>query len=613
MTGQPRGTAALQDAHPVDLALLTLLAGGLGGCLLAWTITGAAGLCAGHLLHVGLVTAGAAVLRWPAHLADPANAYPPGVRGQLPAPALMYLAAAVVLSGVAGLAVLVVRVLSARRSDGYATRGDLTRALSSAAAVRRTRHHRPHPSSRRRRRTPVATVSLGVDVRTRMPLHGSTEDSYLYLGPPRAGKGIHLVIPQTLAAPGAALVTATRPDTLTLTRALRAAHGPVAVFDPQHLADGVPRLRWAPQHGCADPLTAVIRGKALAAGARIGVPGDADDQFWQSMTEAILRCYLHAADLIGASMREVMSWTYRPGDPTPVRILRTHPHAAPMWAEELVAQAHADPRQRDSAWMGVRRAVDALAYPRVLDTCCPDPADGFDPRAFLSERGTVYLLGSPGAQLTVAPLISALLEQLVDTARTLAAATRTGRLDPPLTLLLDEAATIAPIPSLPNLLADGGGSGITTICVLQSLAQARARWGSFAADAMWDAATTKVVLGGLGHAEDLHRISQLAGEIDQPAATRTSGVGGTSTSIGPRRLPALPIEKLRTLPEGRAIILARRTPPVEAELQPWFAGPHATAITSSLTPTAACEPTATGWSPAAALGAERAPGAAVHD
>jgi type IV secretion system protein VirD4 len=48
----------------------------------------------------------------------------------------------------------------------------------------------------------------------------------------------------------------------------------------------------------------------------------------------------------------------------------------------------------------------------------------------------------------------------------------------------DEAANIAPIPSLPNLLADGGGSGITTVCVLQSLAQARARWGPAGADAM---------------------------------------------------------------------------------------------------------------------------------
>lgn len=149
-------------------------------------------------------------------------------------------------------------------------------------------------------------------------------------------------------------------------------------------------------------------------------------------------------------------------------------------------------------------------------------------------------------------------------------------------MLLDEAANIAPIPSLPSLLADGGGSGITTICVLQSLAQARARWGQPGADAMWDAATTKVILGGLAHADDLHRISQLAGDVDEAVATRTRGAGGASTSVAPRRLPALPVDAVRTLPPGHAIVLARRTPPVRARLTPWWQGPHAEAIRAAL-------------------------------
>ena len=184
--------------------------------------------------------------------------------------------------------------------------------------------------------------------------------------------------------------------------------------------------------------------------------------------------------------------------------------------------------------------------------------------------------------MTVAPLVSALVEELVENARRLAATALDGRLDPPLTLLLDEAANIAPIPSLPNLLADGGGSGITTICVLQSLAQARARWGSYGAEAMWDASTTKIVLGGLAGAEDLHRISQLAGDIDDNVPTHTTGAGGASTSVSARRIPALPITKLRTLPDRHVIVLARRIPPVEAELRPWWRGPHAAAISRAM-------------------------------
>lgn len=575
----PPGSGLLHEAHPIEV----LAAGGLA---LAATIAGigwiiaavAAGLTGRHPT-LGLVGAAAGLVGWAHHASDPRQAFPAPARAVLPGPIGMYFAALLVAGALAALGLVAVRLGPSARPGGrrgYATTGDVRRALSAAAARGRGQ------STRARGSGTGAVVALGTDVRSRRRLYGAAEDSYLYLGPPRSGKGVHLIIPQTLAAPGPALVTATRPDTLRHTLAIRRQHGPVAVFDPQRLAGNVPRLRWAPHAGCADPLTAIARARALAAGAQLSPAAVTDAAFWQGMTEAVLRCYLHAAALDGRSMRDILTWTARPADPTPARILRTHPHAAPGWVEELAAQAAADPRQRDSVWAGVRRAVDALADPRVLDACSPPPADAVDLGQFLDQSGTLYLLGTTGAQLTVAPLITALVEALVEAARTRAAATPSGRLEPPLTLLLDEAANIAPIPSLPNLLADGGGSGITTICVLQSLAQSRARWGQAGADAMWDAATTKVILGGLAHADDLHRISQLAGDIDDPVRTRTNGAGGPSTSIAARRLPALPVEALRTLRPGHAIVLARRTPPVEARLQPWWNGPHADAIHAAL-------------------------------
>ena len=83
-----------------------------------------------------------------------------------------------------------------------------------------------------------------------------------------------------------------------------------------------------------------------------------------------------------------------------------------------------------------------------------------------------------------------------------------------------------------------------------------------------DAATIKVVLGGLAHAEDLLRISRLAGEVDEQTQTRTRGVNEKSVATSVRRLPALPVEKLRGLPVGRALVLARRAHPVEAAMTP---------------------------------------------
>ncbi len=48
-------------------------------------------------------------------------------------------------------------------------------------------------------------------------------------------------------------------------------------------------------------------------------------------------------------------------------------------------------------------------------------------------------------------------------------------------VLFDEAANKAPVPTLPNLLADRGGTGIAAVA--QSLAQTRARQGEVGADA----------------------------------------------------------------------------------------------------------------------------------
>lgn len=51
-----------------------------------------------------------------------------------------------------------------------------------------------------------------------------------------------------------------------------------------------------------------------------------------------------------------------------------------------------------------------------------------------------------------------------------------GRLDPPLTLILDDVAAVAPFAQLPDLLADGRDRGLPTLALLRSREQARTRW-----------------------------------------------------------------------------------------------------------------------------------------
>ena len=394
----------------------------------------------------------------------------------------------------------------------------------------------------------------------------------LVLGPPRSGKGLHLVIPFILDAPGAVVTTSTRPDNLTATfTARRKAGGRVAVFDPQHLAAGVPGgLRWSPIRGCTTAQTAMIRARGLAAGTGITRGVDGGD-FWAAQTEAVLRALLHAAALDERPPAQLYRWSLDPAAAgEAVTILERSPAAAPGWADALDQAASADPRTRDSIWLGVRQALSSLADPRVLDAVTPTGSESFDPAAFLRDRGTLYVLGTATGAGAAAPLLAAMIEDVVETARRLAAASTGARLDPPLLLALDEIGNLAPLPSLPALMSEGGGTGITTLTVLQSLAQARGAWGEQAAAAMWDAAITKIILGGGSNARDLTDLATLIGDRDEHTTSLTRGHRGErTTSQSIRRVPIMDTARLRTLPFGTAVLLLRSAPPIVLDLHPW--------------------------------------------
>ena len=273
---------------------------------------------------------------------------------------------------------------------------------------------------------------------------------------------------------------------------------PVAVFDPQHLAEGVPAgLRWSPIRGCEDPLTAMIRATGLAAGTGLSAGGVEGGDFWEGKTRTALQALLHAAALDHRTPAELFRWTLDPAAASDaVAILTANPNAATGWADSLQAMIDSDPRTRDSIWQGVSLSLAALADPRVLDAVSPGPEERFDPEEFLRKRGTVYLLATGAGANNSAALVSAFVEDLVEAARRLAARSPAARLDPPLLLALDEIGNLAPLPSLPTLMAEGGGTGITTMPVLQSLAQAREKWSDNAAGAIWDATIVKIILGG---------------------------------------------------------------------------------------------------------------------
>ncbi|MGY0060472.1 hypothetical protein ACWY4P_28690 [Streptomyces sp. LZ34] len=280
-----------------------------------------------------------------------------------------------------------------------------------------------------------------------------------------------------LEAVGPVLVVTSDAALWTTTKDARAKFGPTHVFDPSHLLDTPARLRWNPAAGCESRDAAAARATALLAPVR---PLHAVDRPMAEAAETMLRCWLHAAAVDGRPFRHVHRWAQGNSAHEPVRILRTHAKAAGGAAGELEAMLTAHPERRDMAQELTARALAALSSIHIRDACNPGRSDTLALESFIGEGGTLYVMGEsiedprthPGAM----PLLTALASHVVEHGRRMAERSSSGRLDPPLTLVLDDVAAVAPLPQLPDLLAQGASQGLPTLALMRSQEQARARW-----------------------------------------------------------------------------------------------------------------------------------------
>ena len=466
-----------------------------------------------------------------------------------------------------------------KHDDGFATKAAIRKYLSKEAAAAKARFVRPDiASDLKGRRSAAYAFFLGKDKRSKMDVYASLEDTVLVIGPPRSGKGLHLINNFVAEAPGPVVATSTRPDTLRITARFRKRVGTCYVFDPQgtgsHKRLPVTPLRWDPIQGCANPKVGLARANAFATS--IGLGGDGNAEFFEKSCRNILYAYFTAAGLAGKNLRAVLDWISAPDDREPVNILNRAGGEYVQIASQLAGAQADEPRLRSNVYSTTRTALDCFLDPDVLAACCPPPGQSFDPRRFLTERAnSLYLIGSSSAQAPVAPLVVALIENIVAEARTLADDHEGSRLVPPLLLCLDEVANMAPIKKLPGILSDGSGSGISTVTVFQNMAQIRERWGNDGGGAIFEASACKVILGGLSNARDLEDLSAMFGDVWVPKESK--GDSSASTSWVKERV--LPVARIREIPFGEALVMHRAAPPVRINLVKylerwWYTGPN---------------------------------------
>ena len=462
-----------------------------------------------------------------------------------------------------------------RMRPGFAQSGEIRQHLSAKAVLRRARQLRPdlkHPTP-----TDVGWRvgrSRGTDV------YVSIEDSVALEGPPRSGKGYRILISAILDWSGPLVTTSTTNDNLTATMRMRQTRGQVHVFDPQGLSGIRHPLRINPLAGCEDPLVAMQRGTAIITGTALG--NSTTNAEWAQASGVVLGRLLHAAAVSDGTVRDVYNWGSSPARAREaIDLLRDG--GTPGWAESLEATITGDEKLVSSIWFGVQGAVAPLAVPQIRESLMPRPGDPvFDPREFLDAANTLYLIGSGSGASAMGGFLGAIVDDIVEVARTRALASPGSRLAQPLGLILDEIANMFRWGNLPRVMADGGGRGICTFVVLQALSQAETAWSRAEADTIWAAATAKVLLGGASHVDHLRDVETLLGSRDTRRTQKSWSTRevGHHTSEQHERRPLMSVDEIRRMPPTVGLLAYRNRRGVLLDLAGWDDRRDARAIQS---------------------------------
>ena len=566
MSGPTRRGQGRVPEHRGDT--LTVLAGAVVAVLAGWVW--ASGEVAGWLLsgrwpRVGPASVPGIVGRLPRHLSDPRLAWPAPARGALPGP--------VGLAG-CGLALVVLATvawLGWRRWRQAISSAGVWRSRGGARwARRRSRSGARWATSddlrclRVREGREGARLVLGTAGRA--PIATEARHSVLVVGPTQSGKSSGLAIPALLRWPGPVVATSVKDDLAATTLAWRSRQGSCWVFDPTATSGLRPAAGWSPLGECGDWSAAQRMAGWLveAAPAREGLT---DGAFWYAAAAKQVAPLLLAARRGGLTMADLVRWTNAGAFDEPGSLLEIAGDTEAAVA--LYACAARDERIRSSVATTLETVLAPFEDPTVA---AATTAADIEPSRLLDGCNSLYLCGPSHEQHRVQGLFAALVSSVV--AAAVSRANQSGKaLDPPLLVVLDEVANIAPIRDLDGLASTGAALGVQLVTVCQDLSQLGARYGSERARTIANNHRAKLILSGVSDLCTLDLVSGLAGEqaVREETVTQDLRDGRQTRSSATVLRRLAPADEVRRICPGDALLIYGHLPPARVRLGPWYA------------------------------------------
>ncbi len=419
---------------------------------------------------------------------------------------------------------------------------------------------------------PLGSLKGGV-----VPVRASWEDVVLVFMAPRSGKTTQLAVPHLLAAPGAVVATSNKPDLWALTAEprRRQTNEHVWVFDPHGIT--YPEEQswwWNPLRG----VDKVEHARRLAGHFIAQIKDQGKTDFWsQAAHDVLSSLFLAAGTTVDTdderTLDDVYDWLNDPDNPVPINLLHAQGHTKA--ARALAGRNNGAPETRDGIYETARTAASCLGDPEIMSWVTPPkifPRIEFETAEFARTRQTLYLL-SKEDEGGAAPLVAAFADKVMLHATKIAE--RMGdRLDPPMVVVLDEAANICRIENLPKLYSHFGSRGIIPVTILQSYPQGVGVWGQTGMETLWSASTVKIIGPGMDDDRFLESLSTLIGEHDVTTRSVSQGKGSYGENLSLRRQRILSVSDLRGLPKGTTILLASGLKPAMLSMHPWYEGPR---------------------------------------
>ncbi len=401
--------------------------------------------------------------------------------------------------------------------------------------------------------------------------------SVIVFGPTQSYKTSGFAVPAILEWQGPVLATSIKTDLVEHTLGHRRAVGSVECFDPCGTT-GFHSVGWSPLPAARTWPGARRAASTLVEAVKSSVGSMSDGDFWYATAAKMLAPLLFAAATGDRSMDDVVRWVATKEEREVIEILEV---AGVDQAIQAAWSAFGkEERQRSSITTTVEMVLEPFAEgmaSRVLDG---RRRTWIDPARLIESRNTLFVCAPAHDQHRLAPLFSSVVHSVLEHAYE--EVSRTHRpLDPPLLVVLDEAANIAPLADLDGLASTAASHGVQLVTVWHDLAQITARYGSRATTVV-NNHRAKLFLSGISDPQTLEYASRMIGDEEvMSAATTAGGTSGPTTTRSSLLRSLMPPDGLRRISAGEGVLVYGSLPPARLRLRAWFDDPTLSSLATT--------------------------------